>query len=109
MAQKRNETQTLSDALASQAGDLLTDLQKMRIEKNKYLLENESDILTAIKVGYPYNVIAEVATVELLKRGVPSSFTFKNKEGGEKVKETKFSAADIKNFYKMAKETDVEE
>ena len=98
MARKTTKILTFSDALMAHADNVLRDNQKVAIAKKKYLIKNRDDILLAREEGYPYPVIADVATMELLKTDVPKSIMVKNKEGEEITRETKFSPGEIKNL-----------
>ena len=95
MARKTTKIVTFLEALTEHGNNILTDQQKVNIAKKKYLIENRDDILLAREVGYSVSIIAEVATLELLKTDVPKNYMVKNKEGDEVMKETKFYLSEI--------------
>ncbi len=76
----------------------LPDVQKVRIAKIKFLKNNKEEIIQASEAGYGFAMIAEVATMELLKTNVPKYYPFTAKEGELIQRETKFSATEIKIF-----------
>ncbi len=90
--------------LAKVTEETFTDIKKVRIVKQLYLLNKKEDILQAKEVGYTYNVIAEVATSELLELNIPKSYIIKDKEGKEITRETKFNTNEIKNFCEPSEE-----
>ncbi len=98
MARKTTIKTTFLETMTEHANSFLTDHQKMNIAKKKYLINNRDDILLVREVGYSFSIIAEVATLELLKTDVPKSFMAKNKEGEEEERETKFGIGEIKRF-----------
>lgn len=89
----------LLKAIESHTDAELTELQRVGFAKKKYLIVNKDEIIQAVEIGYKYNVIAAVASAELMKTGVPSSVTTTNKEGVESSRETKFGTREIKSFY----------
>ncbi len=98
MARKTTKIVTFMDVLTEHANNVLGDQMKVTIAKNKYLMSNRDEILLAREEGYMFPIIAEVATLELLKTDVPKNFTVKRKEGEEVMVETKFSPAEIRKF-----------
>ena len=97
---KKKSTMTagLLNVLEKHAETALTDLQRVRIAKNKYLMANREEILQAVAEDYPHPFIAEAATIELLKTGVPTEFSFTNKDGEEIVQETRFVGSEIRSY-----------
>lgn len=89
----------LLKAIESHTDAELTDIQRVGFAKKKYLIVNKEEIIQAVEIGYKYNVIASVASAELMKTGVPATFSKTNKEGAESTNETKFRAGEIKKFY----------
>ncbi|MEA3490910.1 MAG: hypothetical protein U9R27_03330 [Campylobacterota bacterium] len=98
MAIEITKRATLLDLLAIEGKSTLSDRQKVAIAKKSYLINNRSDLLQAIEVGYRFTMIAKVATSELLSGDVPKNYPVQ-KEGGDKIlKETRFTVAEIKQF-----------
>ncbi len=95
---RENLTDQLSIRLAEYARENLTDQKRVSIGKKQYLIKNRDNILIALEVGYPYPMIAEVVTAELLETDILKSFIAKTKEGEEIMRETKISVAELKNF-----------
>jgi len=98
MARKTTKTVTFSKRMEEYAKEALNEAQQINIEKKKYLLSIEADIIQAKAEGYIFRDIAAVATIELLKSDIQKSCIVKNKEGIEIEKETKITPADIKNI-----------
>lgn len=98
MARKSTKIVTFSDKMAAYGKEVLTEAQQVRIEKNKYLISREADILQANAEGYTYVQIAKVATMELLESGIQKHFTVKNKEGEEVERETIVRPMEIKKI-----------
>lgn len=98
MAKKHMQVMTFSEKMTKYAKDKLSETTQMTIAKKKFLLSIEADINQVKAEGYTYPMIAEVATMEFLKSGVPKFFTAKDKEGIEVQYETKIWTLDIKNI-----------
>lgn len=98
MIKKRRTSVGFLNALERHAETVLTDRQRVVIAKRKYLMTSKEEVLQAVAEGYAYAIIATTATEELLKSGVPASFSFTNKEGEEITRETKYVPGEIKKF-----------
>ena len=103
MARKKISLLSFIDGLESYAEEILMEGQKVNIAKKSYLEKHKEEIINAVKIGYGYGVIAQYATSELLKTDIPSSFTYKNKEGEEITAEPIIYPADIINLYEENK------
>ena len=101
MARTNFFTASFMGGLELYANEVLTEGQKINVAKKSYLEENREEILNALKKGYSYIVIAQYATMELLKTDVLHSYIFKNKEGEEVTVETKIAPADIKKLFEQ--------
>jgi hypothetical protein len=99
MARKKVATQNFLTSFINYTSPELTDAQKVQIARKTYLLENKSDIIKAVDMGYNYNMLAKFITEELLKTDIPKVFVIKNKEGEEIERETKMPAALIRDLY----------
>jgi predicted SPOUT superfamily RNA methylase MTH1 len=81
------------------ADNALTEAQKIRIGKTKYLQHHKSEIKKAYNYGYSVGMIAEFATIDLLMGSdLPKQYTFTDKEGNEVTRETKITGTEIKNI-----------
>ncbi len=101
MARKKiihNSNQKFIENLSEYSNPLLTEVEKVNIAKKSYLYLNKEDILKAVMMGYPYKYIAEYATVELLKKDIPKTFTYKNKEGEEVEGVTQITPMNVKDL-----------
>jgi hypothetical protein len=95
---KSTSTSGLLNTLEKHSETALPDIQRVRIAKKKYLMANKEEILQAVEEGYNYPIIAEAATIELLKTSAPKEFVVTNKEGEEVTLVTKYGAPEVKEF-----------
>jgi hypothetical protein len=98
---KKNKSTTTSGllyTLEKHAETAMTELQRVVIVKKKYLMVNKEEILQAVAEGYTYPIIAEAATIELLKTDAPKEFTVTNKEGEKLTHETKYIGPEVRQF-----------
>jgi hypothetical protein len=99
MIKKKSTTASgLLNTLEKHFEAALTDMERVRIAKKRYLMANKEELLQAVAEGYRYLIIAEAATIELLKTGVPKEFVVTNKEGEEVTLETKYGGQEVKEF-----------
>ncbi|PKG95072.1 hypothetical protein [Paraglaciecola sp. MB-3u-78] len=99
MIKKKSTTASgLLNTLEKHSETALNDAQRVRIAKKKYLMANKEEILQAVAEGYNYPIIAEAATIELLKTGVTKEFVVTNKEGEEVSRETKYRGPEVREF-----------
>lgn len=98
MMKKNKSSNSFLQKMKKYTKGKLNEFQKVEIAKNKYLLENKSEIIKAKALGYTYPQITEVATQNFLQSGVSKSFTVVNQEGKEMKYETKIRVKDIQNI-----------
>ena len=96
---ERNQNKSFLKNFEEHVKDKLTISHKVNLAKNRYLINNRDDIIQAIELGYGYASIAEFATVELLKTGIPKNYFYISKDGKEIEKETKIAGAEVQKFY----------
>jgi hypothetical protein len=99
MARKKVAAQNFLTSFINYTSSELTDAQKVHIARRTYLVENKSDIIKAVDMGYNYHMLAKFITEQLLKTDIPKVFVRKNKEGEEIEVETKMAPSLIKEFY----------
>ena len=104
MAKRRTKFETFQEKLEALAATELNEHQRIRIAKKSYLMHKKDEIENAIEQGYNYQLIAKIATEELLATEVPKAFIRKNKEGEEVTVETKFVPVEIKKFIEPSEE-----
>jgi len=102
MAKRRIEKK-LSQKIAEYAQDKMTDVEKVIVARKTYLMTHKHDIIDLIESGYPYKIIAEYITKELLETDVPKSFVTIDSEGKETLQETTIPQDLIKEFYHSTK------
>lgn len=98
MAKRLTKNASFSEKIEALSKEELNDNIRVRIAKNTYFMRKKDELIEAREQGYPYPIIAQIATEELLEMDIPKTFIGKNKEGEEVMREVKFSPAEIKNF-----------
>jgi len=98
MSKSKFKVLTFMERLEENAKGAMSEYKRVSIAKKRYLMKNKDTIVESFELGYPPKMIAEVATVELLKTNVLKSYTINTKDGKDIVKETMFMAKEIKDF-----------
>lgn len=94
----QKDSKIFSEKIEALAKEELNDIMRVKIAKNTYLMRKKDELTEAREQGYPYALIAQVATEGLLEMGIPKTFIGKNKEGEEVTREVKISPSEIKKF-----------
>ena len=98
MSEKTINTELFFEKLVESSKEKLKDRQQVIFAKKMYLIKNEENIKQAKEAGYDYEMIATVATAELLEMDIPKSFIAKRKDNEEVTIETRIRVGEIKKI-----------
>jgi len=103
MARRTTKKPTFLEEMKKYAQEQMNEAQKIHVMKQSFLMEKKAEIQKAVEEGYPLRLIAEFATVELLKSGVPGTYKQESKEGEEREIGTKITPMELKKLLGIEK------